>query len=169
MSASRTSALAALALACAACGGPAATGAAPASGPAPAPSLGTPARPAPEVVGALAGVRERTRAVVRSRAAWDALLARLAVAPAAPPPEVDFAQRLLVVVASGEQPTGGYAIRVADARLEAGALHVRVIETAPGPGCLVTQALTYPSQLASLPRFDGPVAFEDERAAANCR
>lgn len=63
-------------------------------------------------------------------------------------------ERMLVLVSMGEQPTGGYALALADtvARVANGnaELKVRVVE--PDEGAIVTQALTSPCLLLSVER-----------------
>jgi len=44
----------------------------------------------------------------------------------------------------GRKPSGGYSVAVDSARLEEGRLVVRLRLRSPGPGTIVTQALTYP-------------------------
>ncbi|WP_143528822.1 protease complex subunit PrcB family protein [Rubrobacter xylanophilus] len=48
----------------------------------------------------------------------------------------------------GEKPSGGYSLSVASARLEGERLVVRLRLRRPGPGEIVTQALTYPYAVA---------------------
>lgn len=57
------------------------------------------------------------------------------------------------VVTLGEQPTGGYAVEVAEAGFSAGtAWIVDVRYQRPGPGDIVTQALTYPYLVFVVPK-----------------
>ena len=59
------------------------------------------------------------------------------------PGEIDFDANDLVIVALGQQPTGGYAINIASIHLQGGELAVTGKASAPGLDS-VTQALTYP-------------------------
>lgn len=60
------------------------------------------------------------------------------------PGEIDFDAHDLVIVALGEQPTGGYAINIESIQLQGGELAVTGKATAPGPDDVTSQVLTYP-------------------------
>jgi PrcB C-terminal len=117
------------------------------------------------------GYRERARLVIRGAAEWaDAWRELWAGASPAPPlPAVDFSREMVFVAAMGEQPSGGHSIAVASAAVEGGRLRVKVVETSPGPDCMVTMALTQPAAAVRLPRFDGPVEFAEGKAVEACR
>lgn len=51
----------------------------------------------------------------------------------------------------GEKPTGGYAITITLVKLEGNVLKVFYSLRSPGPGEMVTQAITYPRAVAQLP------------------
>jgi len=59
-----------------------------------------------------------------------------------------------VLVAAGERPTGGYAVRVEDVRLSEGVWLVDVVFVEPSPGEDVTEALEYPFALVSMDEGD---------------
>lgn len=67
------------------------------------------------------------------------------------PGEIDFDQNDLVIVALGEQPTGGYSIVIESIQLQGGELAVTGKATAPGPDAITTQALTYPYSAVLIP------------------
>lgn len=57
------------------------------------------------------------------------------------------------LVSLGEQPTGGYAVEVAEAGFSGGTEWiVDVRYQRPGPGAIVTQALTYPYLVFAVPK-----------------
>ena len=62
----------------------------------------------------------------------------------APDEPVDFSANQVVLLAAGEQPTGGYAIRVDSVEATHDGLTLNATETRPGKDCMVTQALTAP-------------------------
>lgn len=65
-----------------------------------------------------------------------------------------------VLVAWGEKPTGGYAIRVEDVLSRAGQQAVVLVSlSAPGPGQAVTEALTHPFDLVAVDRLPRQVTF----------
>ncbi|MFK7788692.1 MAG: protease complex subunit PrcB family protein [Phycisphaeraceae bacterium] len=60
------------------------------------------------------------------------------------PGGIDFAKNDLVIVALGEQATGGYAVNINSIQLDGGELAVTGKATTPGADAITTQALTYP-------------------------
>ena len=48
----------------------------------------------------------------------------------------------------GQQPTGGYSVGVAGARVEGGRVTVRISQEGPPPDAIVTQSLTYPYEVS---------------------
>jgi hypothetical protein len=67
------------------------------------------------------------------------------------PGGLDFDESDLVIVALGEQPTGGYSVSIESIQLAGGELAVTGKATAPGADAVVTQALTYPYSAVSIP------------------
>jgi hypothetical protein len=74
-------------------------------------------------------------------------------------PEVDFRQESVIAVFAGQKPTGGYGVMVREIRQEGGDLIVLVEETQPGPGDIVTQALTHPWAMVTVARPELAVAW----------
>jgi hypothetical protein len=73
---------------------------------------------------------------------------------------------MVVAVFSGERPSAGYSIRILSATIShetPPVLVVRYEQTAPRSG-MNAAVLTQPYQLKVLPRFDGKVRFEEEKA-----
>lgn len=116
------------------------------------------------------GIAEPQRTVIRDSAAWARFWAEAAgdLVPSLLPPPVAFDQKIAVVVAMGRRRTGGYAITVENVYRAGGRLYVVVKETAPGPGCLVTHALTSPVEVVLLPRTEEPVSFIERREEVAC-
>lgn len=71
----------------------------------------------------------------------------------------DFGDKTYILVAWGEKPTGGYAVRIEEILAGRDADVVVVRLTAPGPTDVVTQALTYPFDLAAFKRRGRPVVY----------
>ena len=67
------------------------------------------------------------------------------------PGGLDFGKYDLVIVALGEQPTGGYSVTIESIQLDGGELAVTGKASAPGPDAVTTQALTYPYSAVSIP------------------
>ena len=73
---------------------------------------------------------------------------------------LDWDKQMLVVVAAGTKPTGGYRVEVRTLSVKDKTLTVHWQLHSPAPGVIVTSALTYPAQMVLVERFDGPVKFE---------
>jgi len=112
--------------------------------------------------GSSSGVEERREAVVRSAAEWDVLWKAHAGAQAAP--AVDLAKNVVAAVFIGTRSTGGYSVEITGTRRDGDALVIEYVQRAPGRGDIVSQALTSPFHIVSLPRHDGPVRFEQRNA-----
>jgi len=71
-----------------------------------------------------------------------------------PVPAVDFDAELVVTIQMGQKPTGGYGIELAepDATLKDGQALIRLRWAEPAPGSIVTQILTSPCLIVSLPK-----------------
>ena len=117
------------------------------------------------------GLIEPQRLVVRDPAAWAEIRAAIwkGQSPLPELPQVDFAREMLVVVALGERPTGGYGILVDSAVATPGRLEIWIRTIGPGPGCFVTQALTQPVDIARLPRSERVVRFHDRTEERACQ
>lgn len=121
------------------------------------------------------GHAEPARVVVRDGGAWRA--AWLVVngpigspaQAAAAPPAVDFTREMVVVVAAGERPSGGWAIRV-DRIVAAsdGGATVYVTTVRPDPACMQTMAVTSPVAVVRAPRVGGAVRFEERSEVGRC-
>ncbi len=89
--------------------------------------------------------------------------------PEAPVPDVDFATHTVLVVAMGEQSSGGYAIQVAAAAAGAGGLDVEVLSVSPGPGCAVPTVMTQPVDIVSVAAHGLTARFDEEHVVTPCK
>jgi hypothetical protein len=97
--------------------------------------------------------------VVGSEGAWWGLWTRIfrGANPRAAP-EVDFSRYMLLAVATGTRPSGGFDVTVRSVVVRGDALEVEVLETCPAPDAIVTMALTQPVEVVRLNRLpQGPV------------
>lgn len=67
------------------------------------------------------------------------------------PPTVDFGQQTVLAAFAGEKPTGGYSTVITAVTLLDKTLTVRYKVNAPAPGTPVTQIITYPAHIVSIP------------------
>lgn len=96
--------------------------------------------------------------VVRTEAEWQQLWNEHA--PRQPIPKVDFAARMIVGVFLGTRPTSGFGVQIVEVGELQDALRVKYTERAPAPGAMVTQVLTSPFALVSVPARSVEVRFE---------
>ena len=77
------------------------------------------------------------------------------------PPPIDFGKEMVVAVFAGQKPSGGYSVKIQEVVYAAAKKTVWVIynETAPAPGAITTQALTYPSHVVAVQKVEGEVKF----------
>jgi protease stability complex PrcB-like protein len=94
------------------------------------------------------GIGESRRLIIRDANAWASFWSELGVGDR---PAVDFTRDVVVAVAAGQRPTGGYEIAVDRVRQANGELTVEVVETTPGPNCMTTTSLTQPVDVIVVP------------------
>jgi hypothetical protein len=75
-------------------------------------------------------------------------------------PKVNFGRDMVVGVFMGSRPSAGFEVEIVGTRAEHGTLVVEYRETRPGPDAMTAQILTAPYHLAAIPKFAGPVRFE---------
>ena len=116
------------------------------------------------------GIDEPGQFVVRDADGWAAVWQRIhgRSRPIPPAPAIDFDREMVVVVALGRQQSGGYTIRVERAYLEGSTTVIIVREESPGEGCIVTDAITSPVDIATLPLSPEPVEFRFESGSRQC-
>ena len=107
------------------------------------------------------------RVVIRNDSSYAKFWA--AIGDAGSRPSVDFTRDLVIAVAAGQQTTGGHSISVDRVTRVGPGLAVEVTETAPPPGCMVTQALTQPVDMVVVAAADAQTwSFTDRRVAGRC-
>ena len=118
----------------------------------------------------VSGFDQPARLVVRDPVTWHAVWNQIYLggSPVPPLPEIDFSQEMLVVVALGSHPTGGYGILLTGASESADGIEVAVLSSSPGPKCFTTQAFTQPVDVARLPRRQGAVHFVERSEVFKC-
>jgi hypothetical protein len=88
--------------------------------------------------------------------------------PDVPVPDVDFAARVVLVVAMGERSSGGYTIRVSEVVSEGYGLRATALSTTPGRNCAVATVMTQPVDFVSIPAHGEAVRFVEESKVADC-
>jgi hypothetical protein len=113
------------------------------------------------------GVSESRRLVIRDANAWAQFWSELGVGDQ---PAVDFTHDVVVAVAAGQRPTGGYEIVVDRVTQSQGQLTVEVVERTPGPNCMTTGSLTQPVDVVVVPAADArSLSFLERKEIRGCR
>ncbi len=97
------------------------------------------------------GIGEARRLIIRDANGWDQFWSELGVGDR---PAVDFTRDIVVAVAAGQRPTGGYEIAVDRITQTNAELTVEVVERTPGPNCVTTASLTQPVDVVVVPAAD---------------
>jgi len=113
------------------------------------------------------GIGEARRLVIRDANSWDQFWSELGVGDR---PAVDFTRDVVVAVAAGQRPTGGYEIAVDRVSQANGELNVEVVERTPGPNCMTTASLTQPVDVVVVPAADAKSwSFVERKEIRGCR
>lgn len=83
-------------------------------------------------------------------------------------PAIDFGAQSVIAAWLGQRPTGGYSIEVERVVRDGDTLHVELVEHAPGPGCMTTQALTQPFHIVAVPAGAGRAEFTRRTVTVRC-
>lgn len=147
-------------------------------GPTPAPTV--PVEFETFLQGQNSGIASETPSVekITSEEDWAELWSRhqSIMLPTTEPPEVDFESQMIVAVFDREQPTGGYAITIdeivsGEVAGDDGSpeiVNVNARRTAPGAGCVVTQALTQPFHMVVTEQMDGHPGLTVAEEVVDC-
>ena len=114
------------------------------------------------------GILEPLQVVIQDRKAWEELWKRMYPHNPPPTPPVDFSRDMLIVVAMGQQNTGGFGIIVDSIYERDDKLHVLVKSISPGPKCATTQSLTQPVDIVRLLKSGQSVIFRETSARKDC-
>jgi protease stability complex PrcB-like protein len=113
------------------------------------------------------GIGESRRLVIRDANGWAQFWSELAVGEQ---PSVDFNHDVVVAVAAGQRPTGGYEIAIDRVTQSDGQLTVEVVERTPGPNCMTTASLTQPVDVVVVPAADAKsLSFLERKEIRGCR
>lgn len=98
--------------------------------------------------------------------AWEKAYANYMKKPRVP--EVDFTKNVVLLVALGEQRSGGYGIKVDKVVSTKSNTTVTIMETKPGKNCNLTTALTYPYQFVQIEKTGKSITFISVEKIIDC-
>ncbi|MBK7642171.1 MAG: protease complex subunit PrcB family protein [Planctomycetes bacterium] len=87
--------------------------------------------------------------------------------PPAPEPAVDFAEKSVIVVRAGDQPSAGWVLATNSVWREADVLHVDAVLDVPPSDAVVPQVVTQPYQILLVPRTSGPLLVKVDQRRIN--
>jgi len=113
------------------------------------------------------GIGESRRLVIRDANTWAAFWSELGVGAR---PEVDFTRDVVVAVAAGQKPSGGYEIAVERISQSNGELTIDVVETEPGPNCMTSSSLSQPVDVVAVQAVSSKSwSFSERKEVRGCR
>lgn len=113
------------------------------------------------------GIGEARSLVIRDANAWDQFWSELGVGAR---PDVDFTRDIVVAVAAGQRPSGGYEIEVERVTRSDGELNVHVVDRTPGPNCMTSASLTQPVDVIVVSAADARSwRFLERKEIRGCR
>ena len=110
--------------------------------------------------GGQSGIEDARRVVVTTPGQFAALWREHTQKPV---PPVDFAKESVVGIFLGTRATAGYGVEIVSIERSASGTLVRCHETAPPPGAMTAQVLTFPYLSAAIPALVPPVRVECAR------
>ncbi len=117
------------------------------------------------------GLDDPLRVLIRDGEAWSQMWKRIHSRgwPLPPLPEIDFSREMVVVVALGARPTGGYGIIVDGAYERNDRLEIIIRKQTPGKTCFNTQSVTQPVDIVRLPKMERLVVFKEDEVVHECK
>ena len=113
------------------------------------------------------GIGESRRLVIRDANSWAEFWSELGTGDR---PDVDFTKAVVVAVAAGQRPSGGYDIAVDHVSQTDGELAVEVIETSPGPNCITSSSPSQPVDVVVVPVVTPRSwSFTERKEVRGCR
>jgi hypothetical protein len=114
--------------------------------------------------GAYSAQETAKRVVVKDQKGWEEVWAGMNgnITPKPETPKIDFTRQMVLAVFMGTRNTGGYSVKITGIESN-GKLKVKVKESSPPPGGMVTEALTAPYHVVVVAKSDKPVEFVDTK------
>jgi hypothetical protein len=115
-------------------------------------------------------IRSSQRLVITDDGQWERFWAdaHATVSPIPARPDVDLRQQVLIAVALGERPSGGFVIHIDSARAATDGREVFLTKYRPGSRCGTTGALTQPIHVVSVAAVAGSTRYIESEQEYNC-
>lgn len=79
---------------------------------------------------------------------------RLTASPQGGHAAIPHGSRIFLIISAGQRPTGGYQVKITEILKKGETVHIYAEETAPAKDSMVTQAITHPAAVVSIPQKD---------------
>ena len=99
--------------------------------------------------------------------AWAAAFSRFSDQPK--PAQIDFKNKIILLVTMGEKNSGGYTIKIDSIEENEKNIIVTILETSPGKGCITTSMMTYPYQMVEVKNSNKEVIFKTIEKTFDCK
>lgn len=120
--------------------------------------------------GTNSGFSEQGNQIIKSQneynTAWEKAYSNLFNKPK--PKQVDFETSQLILVAMGEQNSGGHNLKISSAEENNSNIIITIHESKPGNSCITTSVMTYPYQIVSIKKSDKEIIFKTEVKVFDC-
>ena len=114
--------------------------------------------------GTYSGKKDAVAQVIQDRVEWEKLWKQhvSVLVPQPPLPDVDFESEVVVAIFAGEKKSGGYAVMIKKATIEANDVVIRYKLTEPQPNSFTLQVITQPFVLLKMDKPPGSVRLIKE-------
>ena len=83
-------------------------------------------------------------------------------------PEIDFKNKLILLVTMGQKNSGGYTIKIDQLTETQDNITVTILETSPGKSCVTSEVLTFPYQIVEIDKTTKKLVFETKEKVYDC-
>ena len=84
------------------------------------------------------------------------------------PAKIDFENKMIILVASGMQRSGGHKIKVKSVEESKSSIIVNIENSKPGESCMTTSIITFPYQIIELKKSNKEVNFNSAEKVYEC-
>lgn len=119
-------------------------------------------QPVTSWIGNDAGITKSQQVVIRNPEKWKNLWSQIHSnrEPMPATPTIDFSNQMIIGYFLGQRTSGGYSVSIENVSETGEKIVVAISQTSPGPGSIVSQALTSPYAIQVIPRSDKQVLFK---------
>ncbi len=102
--------------------------------------------------GAYCNISKPRQEVIKDLSTFKSIWKQLSTQTPDPIPEIDFSREMVVLVAMGQKPTGGYFVEITKIQPAGKRLRIEVFRKSPPPDAILAQVVTSPFHLVAVPK-----------------